>query len=165
MSLDPLDRLSPSTRQVLRLVHERKTSKEIAIELNLSPHTVDDRLRTAIRILGVTTRAQAARLLIQREDGPQSLSPQSPQLQPLLSPRSTEGAAGILDAAASTSTADDNRGFGRPLRKRGERGNDLDLRQRLIWIGAITLLIIFSLGVLLAGLGAVSQLALQIINR
>src|SRR5688500_426239 len=62
-------RLSAGQLDCLRLVNEHLSSKEIATELNISPHTVDQRIRGALHILGVERRSQAARL-ISRHCGP-----------------------------------------------------------------------------------------------
>lgn len=45
------------------MAQERMTSKEIARELGISPHTVDQRIRFALRILGVRSRSEAALML------------------------------------------------------------------------------------------------------
>src|SRR5215210_1214795 len=58
-------RLSAGQLDCLRLVNEHWSSKEIAAELKISPHTVDQRIRQALQILGVERRAQAARLVAQ----------------------------------------------------------------------------------------------------
>ena len=47
-------------RVCLRKVLEHKSSKEIAIELGISPHTVDQRLKAAMQTLGVGSRVAAA---------------------------------------------------------------------------------------------------------
>lgn len=57
----------------LRLVYNHMLSKGIARSLGVSPHTVDMRLRTAMKVLGVATRIDAARLLMQDEHGPDVL--------------------------------------------------------------------------------------------
>lgn len=44
----------------LRLVYAHKNSKEIARIMGVSSHTVDERIRRAIRKLGVTSRVEAA---------------------------------------------------------------------------------------------------------
>ena len=59
--------LTDRERQCLRLVLTGRNSKEIAIQLGISPHTVDARLRSAIRTFGVSTRFQAARALAEAE--------------------------------------------------------------------------------------------------
>lgn len=61
------DRLNEGERDCLRLVAQGLVSKEIARHLDLSPHTVDDRIRTACRKLRVRRRSQAAHLLASLE--------------------------------------------------------------------------------------------------
>ncbi len=56
-------RLTPGQLDCLRLVDQHLSSKEIATELHISPHTVDQRIRQALQILGVERRAQAARIV------------------------------------------------------------------------------------------------------
>ena len=60
-------RLSRGQLEVLRLVNRHLSSKEIAAQLDISSHTVDQRVRGAIRVLGVTRRSEAARLLHQHD--------------------------------------------------------------------------------------------------
>lgn len=55
--------LNPGQRLCLWLVSEHKSSKEIARQLGISRHTVDQRIRFALKTLGVRRRSQAARLL------------------------------------------------------------------------------------------------------
>jgi len=81
-----LDHLTDGQRDCLRLVYNHMTSKDIARSLGVSPHTVDMRLRTAMKVLGVATRIDAARLLMQDEHGPDVL--------PLISPLAPEAGAG-----------------------------------------------------------------------
>ena len=52
--------LSPRQIEILRLVSEHYSSKEIARSLNLSPYTVDNHIASAIQRLGVTNRREAA---------------------------------------------------------------------------------------------------------
>ena len=61
------DRLSEGQKDCLRLVMLHFSSKEIARKLCVSPHTVDKRLKMAISIMGVATRVDAARMLVQSE--------------------------------------------------------------------------------------------------
>ena len=77
-----LARLSPGQLDCLRLVNEHLSSKEIAGELNISPHTVDQRIRGALQILGVERRSQAARLVAQY--APQDADPHSTPHQRLI---------------------------------------------------------------------------------
>ena len=55
-----LDGLTDKQRQVLDLLLEHKTSKEIARRLCISPHTVDQRIHFAKEKLGARTRSEAA---------------------------------------------------------------------------------------------------------
>lgn len=81
--------LTEGQRDCLRRVYVHMTSKDIARELGVSPHTVDMRLRTAMKTLGVASRIEAARLLWIEETGSdappaayQTLIYQSPELVP-----------------------------------------------------------------------------------
>ena len=56
-----LERITPKQREVLRLALVRKSSKEIARELNIVARSVDQRLDAARTTLGVSTRFEAAR--------------------------------------------------------------------------------------------------------
>ena len=52
--------LTEKQREVLDLLIEHKTSKEIALELGISPHTVEQRLRYAKAKLGIDRRSDLA---------------------------------------------------------------------------------------------------------
>lgn len=99
-----LDQLTEGQRDCLRLVYNHMTSKDIARVLGVSPHTVDMRLRTAMKTLNVDSRIGAARLLVQEEAGgsttPDAYQPliyQAPELVPpvepakMATPGSTDG--------------------------------------------------------------------------
>src|SRR5688500_1538303 len=58
-----IEQLTRGQLECLLLVRNHLTSKEIAPILGVSPHTVDQRIRTALRILGCQNRQQAARLV------------------------------------------------------------------------------------------------------
>jgi len=57
----PFDQLSQGQQECLRLVLVHMNSKEIGRKLDISPHTVDQRLRGSMRVLGVDSRFEAAR--------------------------------------------------------------------------------------------------------
>nr|WP_310522736.1 helix-turn-helix transcriptional regulator [Polymorphobacter sp.] len=59
--------LTDGQRDCLRLVYRHMTSKDIARVLGVSPHTVDMRLRTAMKTLAVGSRIEAARLLVHED--------------------------------------------------------------------------------------------------
>jgi DNA-binding CsgD family transcriptional regulator len=70
---NPLVELTAKQRQVLDLLIQHKTSKEISRDLGISPHTVDQRIMLARAKLGVTTRgevAQAYRRLVETYEQP-----------------------------------------------------------------------------------------------
>ena len=73
-------RLTPGQLDCLRLVDQLLSSKEIAAELKISPHTVDQRIRQALATLGVERRAQAARIVAQYSGPYQRLIHQSPYI-------------------------------------------------------------------------------------
>src|SRR4051794_4026624 len=73
-------RLSTGQLDCLRLVDQLLSSKEIAAELRISPHTVDQRIRQALAILGVERRAQAARIVAGYKGPYQRLIHQSPYI-------------------------------------------------------------------------------------
>src|SRR3982750_2272401 len=77
-----LARLSAGQLDCLRLVDQHLSSKEIAAELNISPHTVDQRIRGALHVLGVERRSQAARIVSQFSGPYQRLIHQSPYIEP-----------------------------------------------------------------------------------
>lgn len=64
-----ISRLKPGQLDCLRLVDRHMSSKEIAAELGVSPHTVDQRLRVALQILGVERRKEAARVVAEHFTG------------------------------------------------------------------------------------------------
>ncbi|GHC94121.1 helix-turn-helix transcriptional regulator [Novosphingobium pokkalii] len=67
-SESPLDALTAKQREVLDLLIQHKTSKEISRILGISPYTVDQRILLARGKLGVASRnevAQAYRLLLE----------------------------------------------------------------------------------------------------
>ncbi|GAA4713566.1 helix-turn-helix transcriptional regulator [Sphingomonas lutea] len=85
-------RLSAGQLDCLRLVNEHLSSKEIAAELSISPHTVDQRIRQSLQILGVERRAQAARIVSQHSGTYQRLIHQSPHIEPATGSDHCDGA-------------------------------------------------------------------------
>jgi DNA-binding CsgD family transcriptional regulator len=68
--------LSEREKETLRLLLAGHDAKSIARDLDLSVHTVNDRLREARRKLGVSSSREAARLLAQAEgENPKFLAP------------------------------------------------------------------------------------------
>ena len=67
MDADRLARLTDKQRACLRLVYAHMSSKEIALHLGVEPGTIDQYIKAAMRILGVSDRRAAARLLAEYE--------------------------------------------------------------------------------------------------
>ena len=74
-----LARLTPNERECLRRRLLPQTAKEMAIDLGISPHAVEKRLKMARAKLGVTSSLEAARLLAAAE-GYGGVVPQTPEL-------------------------------------------------------------------------------------
>jgi DNA-binding CsgD family transcriptional regulator len=84
-------RLTENEKECLRRRLLPQTAKEMALELGVSPHAVEKRLKMARTKLGLSSSLQAARLLVQAES--QSLVPQASDLaaapEPVQRPSST----------------------------------------------------------------------------
>ena len=66
---DSLATLTDKEKETLRLIVRGHDAKSMARELDLSVHTINERLRMARRKLGVTSSREAARLLFESEGG------------------------------------------------------------------------------------------------
>ena len=64
---DRFEKVTDPQKQCLRLVADLMSSKQIARQLDISHHTVDQRLKRAQAILGASGRAEAARMLLNHE--------------------------------------------------------------------------------------------------
>ena len=164
-------RLTAGQLDCLRLVDQHLSSKEIAAELSISPHTVDQRIRQALQILGVERRTQAARIVARHRGPYQRLIHQSPYIpgQPQTgqpeaavshqirhADRAGEvGEAGFLTEQRPAS-------FRPPLQPpfatRSNPRNEMSVGQRLFWIVAIAIGAAFSAGMYLAGLESLARL-------
>src|SRR3954454_4216969 len=69
MMKEDLERLSDRERETLRLLGRGHEAKSIASALDLSVHTVNERLRATRRKLRVSSSREAARLLLAHEAG------------------------------------------------------------------------------------------------
>jgi two-component system, NarL family, response regulator NreC len=63
---DPVDLLSPRERQVLQMIAEGKTNKEIATQLNLSVYTVDSHRGKIMEKLNLHSTGELVRFAIKR---------------------------------------------------------------------------------------------------
>jgi DNA-binding CsgD family transcriptional regulator len=64
--MEPLEGLTPAERRVADLAAFGLTNREVASDLNLSPHTVDYHLRQIYRKLGITSRVRLARAVVEQ---------------------------------------------------------------------------------------------------
>ena len=164
-------RLSPGQLDCLLLVDRHLSSKEIAAELHISPHTVDQRIRQALSILGVERRTQAARIVAQYQEPYQRLIHQTPYIH-------GEAQSGHPEAAVShqirhADRAGEAGGAGflteqrpalswsslqLPFATRSNPRNEMSVGQRLFWIVAIAIGAAFSAGMYLAGLESLARL-------
>ena len=164
-------RLTPGQLDCLRLVDQHLSSKEIASELDISPHTVDQRVRQALHTLGVERRKQAARL-VARYSGPyQRLIHQTPHIEGLSEPSHPKAAASIQIRHADRAGEAGGAGFlteqrpasswpslQPPFATRSNPRNEMSVGQRLFWIAAIAIGAAFSAGMYLAGLESFARL-------
>ena len=171
MDLDArVARLSPGQLDCLRLVDQHLSSKEIAVELNISPHTVDQRIRGALQILGVDRRTQAARVVAQACGPYQRLIHQSPYVEPTTIDRHPDsaisqqirhadraGESGVVGLITEQRPAP-GPFLQLPFATRNNPRNEMSVGQRLFWIVAIAIGAAFSAGMYLAGLESLSRL-------
>ena len=168
---DRVARLSAGQLDCLRLVHQHLSSKEIAAELQISPHTVDQRIRGALHILGVERRTQAARI-VARHSGPyQRLIHQPPYVEPdasTVQPMGTvsnqirhadrAGGAGAAGFITEQRPATFRPSLQMPFATRSNPRNEMSVGQRLLWIVLISTGAAFSAGMYLAGLESLARL-------
>jgi DNA-binding CsgD family transcriptional regulator len=166
-------KLTPGQLDCLLLVDQLLSSKEIASELKISPHTVDQRIRQALQILGVERRNQAARIAAQYRQPYQRLIHQSPYIP-------ADEQTGHPEAAVSNQIRHADRagevgGAGflteqrpsflpslqLPFATRSNPRNEMNVGQRLFWIATIAIGAAFSAGMYLAGLESLSRLLKQ----
>ncbi len=169
--LSPVSRLTQGQLDCLRLVDQHMSSKEIAVELGISSHTVDQRIRLSLHTLGVERRSQAARL-VSNELGPyQRLIDQSPHIEGDFNPGQSVEAVGFqirhADRAgkAGHSAFNSERKLGSnrsslplPFATRSHPRNEMSVGYRLLWIVLIAIGATFSAGMYLAGLESLSRM-------
>lgn len=176
--IDPasrVTRLSQGQIDCLLLVDQHHSSKEIAVRLGISPHTVDQRIRGALEKLGVERRGEAARLVgaaIHPDDETyQRLIHQSPHIDAGAGQGHQGGAvshqirhadrAGEVDPPG-VNTEQRPIGFGSPLQlpfaTRSHPSNEMSVGFRLLWIVLIAIGATFSAGMYLAGLESLSRM-------
>jgi DNA-binding CsgD family transcriptional regulator len=164
-------RLSQGQLDCLLLVDQHLNSKEIAVELGISPHTVDQRIRQALQILGVERRTQATRIVARYRDPYQRLIHQSPHIEPNARGAEPEaavshqirhadraGEAGEAGFLTEQRPASFRSSLQPPFATRSNPRNEMSVGQRLFWIAAIAIGSAFSAGMYLAGLESLARL-------
>jgi DNA-binding CsgD family transcriptional regulator len=163
-------RLSQGQLDCLLLVDQHLNSKEIATELHISPHTVDQRIRQALGILGVERRTQAARAVAKYKEPYQRLIHQSPYIPPEPQTGHPEAAVSHQIRHADRAGEAGEAGFlteqrpaswsslQPPFATRRNPRNEMSVGQRLFWIAAIAIGAAFSAGMYLAGLESLARL-------
>jgi DNA-binding CsgD family transcriptional regulator len=146
------EELSAVQVETLQHVYAHQNSKEIARIMGVSPHTVDARIKSAIRILGVSSRIEAAKVVNERfgKMPYQSLVYQPPEL--VIPPQAAEaGHAPGAERQASPFS------IGYPFPTGGRPFNTHGLRERILWpilIAFGTIMAFAALYAVLLGLGA-----------
>jgi DNA-binding CsgD family transcriptional regulator len=164
-------RLSAGQLDCLRLVNEHLNSKEIAAELDISPHTVDQRIRGALHVLGVERRSQAARIVAHHSGPYQRLIHQSPYIEGAEPNGHPEAAVRTQIRHADRAGRAERAGFRTeqravtfgpslplPFATRSHPRNEMSVGQRLFWVAVIAIGAAFSAGMYLAGLESLSRL-------
>jgi DNA-binding CsgD family transcriptional regulator len=164
-------RLTAGQLDCLRLVDQHLSSKEIAAELRISPHTVDQRIRHALHTLGVERRSQAARLVAQYSGPYQRLIHQSPHIEAQARNGHPDAAVSHQIRHADRAGETERAGFlteqrpvsfrpslQPPFATRSNPRNEMTVGQRLFWIAAIASGAAFSAGMYLAGLESLARL-------
>ena len=144
---------------------------QIAAELGISPHTVDQRIRGAIKTLGVSKRQEAARLVAQVQPY-QRLIHQPSHIDEPDEPAETDGAISFqirhADRAGGVGPAGLETEQGTevprpflvpPWSTRSYPRNEMSVGQRLLWILSMAMGASFSAGMYLAGLESLARLA------
>lgn len=168
-------RLTQGQVECLLLVNQHMNSKEIAVRLGISPHTVDQRIRQALEKLGVERRGEAARLIASAIDPSQQpyqrLIHQSPHIDPDPAIGHQAGAVSnqirhadrVGEAGPPGVKTEQRSGTSRPplqmpFATRSHPSNEMGVGQRLLWIFLIAIGAAFSAGMYLAGLESLSRL-------
>jgi len=181
------DRLTRRHRECLRGVRALKGSKEIADTLGIEKSTVDKYLTEAVKVLGARNRRDAALMLAAHEAGaseashsettvmmdepaPDKMGGDSARLSdpaiglplPVVPDDTIVRAPGVSGEPPSRHSFPEIR---LPFRRKGQRGNDLSVGGRLIWIPAIAISLAIGFGMLMTGLQVLTGIIETIARR
>ena len=146
--------LSAAQIETLRHVFEHKNSKEIARIMDVSPHTVDERVRRVLKKLNVSNRIEAATVLA-RHGVFDQVTPYQPLRYQLIS---LGDEAPADEAGAGRSSIRRLFDIGSPFPTASQPANRHGLMERIIWpilIAFATILAFSALYSILVGLGRV----------
>jgi DNA-binding CsgD family transcriptional regulator len=146
--------MTPRAHECMRLVWERKKSREIADELGISKSTVDGYIGAAVEELGARDRRHAAMMLF---GSPRTES--GGDLTPL-------AAGAVVEAPTMPST--DEQPAARPWRSRYQPLNTFSLKQTAFWIAVIAASLIVALAMIVAigsGLPSVALPAIRVVRH
>lgn len=134
----------------LELVAQNLTSKEIAVRLGISHHTVDQRVRRALRVLGADNRRQAVRIFRKRWQNGKRADLRHAPIDPAPPPAS---AAAIAVRASGSAN-----GLRLPFATASWPTNEMTLAERIAWILGISVAAFFAGFMYLAGLESLARL-------
>jgi DNA-binding CsgD family transcriptional regulator len=164
-------RLSQGQLDCLLLVDQHLSSKEIAVEFGISSHTVDQRIRGALHVLGVERRSQAARMVGQVHGPYQRLIHQPPHIEGggtsghpggavgfQIRHADRAGKAGDLGVETEQRPGSSWSSLPLPFATRSHSRNEMSVGLRLAWIVLIAMGATFSAGMYLAGLESLARM-------
>lgn len=146
--------LSVAQIETLRHVYEHKNSKQIARLMNVSPHTVDERVRRSLKKLNASNRIEAARILAVHGVF-DNVTPYQPLTYQLIDLGDSPAAP---DAGPGRSSLRRLFDIGSPFPTASQPANRHGLMERIIWpilIAFATILAFSALYSILVGLGRV----------
>lgn len=176
MDEDRVAKLTEGQKACLRGVLRHMSSKDIARELDISPHTVDQRLRTAMRALGAGSRVQAA-FMLARQEGIPEYQPsvyQSLHVAPAADERKVSPTAyerqdpqqleRVTEAQAAFQAVYPlpRQVLRMPLPGRGVRPHDIGTWERAGWVVMITMGALVTFGIFIAGVEALVRLSIAV---
>ena len=166
-------RLTAGQLECLGLVYQHLNSKEIAGRLSISSHTVDQRIRQALHILGVERRSEAARMVAEAGILPrayQRLIHQPPHIDGTCDDdhqdeaishqiRHADRAGGTGETGFETEQRSQLRSpLVLPFATTSHPSNGMSDGLKLTWIVIIAIGAAFSAGMFLAGLESLSRM-------
>lgn len=155
--------LTDAQREVLRLWLTRKSAKEIGRQIGITHWAVNERLRAARRVLGVATSSEAAEMFARGQeeraykrvvcepDGLAAVEPAMPAMASVEGDRQSGPGTYLLREERLPFAAPASIPWPRlPVPRFWGDRNDLTLRARLLWIGALAAAIVIMVGALVS---------------